>query len=387
MTRRVDSGGTRIVIISHSAGDLDGAERSLVELVKGVVAHGTYVHVVLPWVGPLETHLRSAGAETSVETRLAWWANGPGSENERSDRLASHLLATDRLIHRISEFRPDVVVTNTLCVPAGALAARALRVPHIWYVREFGDEDHGLRFDFGRERTLRLISWLSERVVVNSRVLAADLASAMEPDKLRVLYGAVEAPPEPSPARTDRALRNLLVLGRKHRGKGQEDAVRAVALLLGSHPEVRLRLVGGEDASYGEHLRALIVEHGIGEQVEFVGATPDVWLHYDWADVVLVCSRNEAFGRVTVEAMKCARPIVGARSAGTAELIRDGLTGLLYEPGDAADLAGKIGLLLKDRSLAGRLASDARGWAVQEINLEKHAEGFLGILGEITSGS
>jgi glycosyltransferase involved in cell wall biosynthesis len=49
--------------------------------------------------------------------------------------------------------------------------------------------------------------------------------------------------------------------------------------------------------------------------------------------------RGEGFGRVTVEAMKVGRPVVGANGGGTVELIRDGWNGLFYRLGDAVDLA------------------------------------------------
>ena len=60
-----------------------------------------------------------------------------------------------------------------------------------------------------------------------------------------------------------------------------------------------------------------------------------------------MCSRAEAFGRVTVEAMKLGLPVIGAARGATPELVRDGWNGLLYAHGDANELAGKI-----DRSIA-----------------------------------
>ena len=59
-------------------------------------------------------------------------------------------------------------------------------------------------------------------------------------------------------------------------------------------------------------------------------------------DLELVCSQNEAFGRVTVEAMMNMNPVIGADRGATKELIRDKYNGLLYKEGDYIDLANKI---------------------------------------------
>lgn len=59
------------------------------------------------------------------------------------------------------------------------------------------------------------------------------------------------------------------------------------------------------------------------------------------ADVVLICSHWEPFGRVTVEAMLAGKPVI-AISGATVELIHDGVTGLLYDPGNYSVLANKM---------------------------------------------
>jgi hypothetical protein len=62
----------------------------------------------------------------------------------------------------------------------------------------------------------------------------------------------------------------------------------------------------------------------------------------DQADIVLVCSQNEAFGRITLEAMLLKKPVIGTNAGGTPELIREGVNGLLYTPGECIELAEKI---------------------------------------------
>jgi len=69
---------------------------------------------------------------------------------------------------------------------------------------------------------------------------------------------------------------------------------------------------------------------------------------------------EEALGRSAVEAMGVGRPVIASRIGGLPFTVTDGLTGLLFEPGNAADLAGKIEILLDDPSLRCRLGEAGR---------------------------
>jgi glycosyltransferase involved in cell wall biosynthesis len=103
----------------------------------------------------------------------------------------------------------------------------------------------------------------------------------------------------------------------------------------------------------------------------------------DRATVALVCSRDEAFGRVTVEAMKRGRPVVGAAAGGTGRLIEDGVTGRLYPPGDPAALAAVVGELLGDDATRARIARAGWAWAAETFTSERQADGFLAAADEV----
>jgi CheY-like chemotaxis protein len=91
----------------------------------------------------------------------------------------------------------------------------------------------------------------------------------------------------------------------------------------------------------------------------------------------------EAFGRVTVEAMKLGRAVVGARSGGTPEIIRDGFNGFLYAPGNARDLADKIEQIARDPDGARRMGERARRFATDMFSLERYGGEFMDLLREV----
>jgi glycosyltransferase involved in cell wall biosynthesis len=275
----------------------------------------------------------------------------------------------------------DVVVSNTLTICAGAFAARWSGTPHVWYVHElFGRLGHSLHFDFGDRLSLSLMGRLSEAILTNSPSVQREFQKWIPAHKVRQIYYAVETG-EPPPAAEKRGdALELIQVGLMSPGKRQEEAVRAVALLAGRGRDVRLTLVGPENPEYGALLRRLTAELGVEGRVRFVPFTEDVSACVAAADVALLCSRGEAFGRVTVEAMKLGKPVVGANSGGTADLIEPGVNGFLYEPGDVEELARRIDILYHDRALVGTLGAEARRWSSETFNLDKYARELLGVL-------
>lgn len=373
----------RILWLSHAEG-LAGAELSLAEATRGIQAKGHHVHAVVPAQAELADLLAADGIPVSVVS-YTWWV-GTGARRAvhyRLRRLARNLLAGKKLASVLGELKPDLVVSNTLAICAGAFASRWAGVPHVWYIHElFGKEGHNLFFDFGEPLSLFLMSRLSDRILVNSHAVRRQFQDRIPSEKLGVVYYAVEVPPAPRPTeRTDNHLR-LIHVGRLSPGKRQEDAIRALALLKKKGLDAHLILVGSEQPDYGAFLRKLARELGIEEMVEFIAFTEDPFSLVAASDVALMCSRGEGFGRVTIEAMKLGKPVIGARSGGTAELIQDGWNGMLYRLADAEDLAAKIEALYHDRRLALKMGRQAQEWSLRTFNLQTYACGLIDLFQE-----
>jgi glycosyltransferase involved in cell wall biosynthesis len=98
------------------------------------------------------------------------------------------------------------------------------------------------------------------------------------------------------------------------------------------------------------------------------------------SDVILVCSRSEGFGRVTIEGMLARKPVIGARCGATAELIQDGTTGLLYNYGDPSDLADRIQHLYHNRAAAEQLGKNAELFVRRVFTRERYIAELLPVL-------
>ncbi|GIH04542.1 glycosyl transferase [Rhizocola hellebori] len=330
----------KVVFVSHSSGLL-GAERSLLALVReaaGVRGHS--VTVLTPDHGPLCDRLTAAGAEVVVLATRLWMGR---RHNAVVGGLRTFQAATSvpRYWRYLRRHRPDLVVTNSAVVPAGALAARLAGVRHVWVVRESLLSNPDLRSAMPRRMVARAISALADRVVAISEYVAAQLIAAAPGLHGRI---AIIAPSVtsagPMAAPPGSALKRLVLLGRASAEKGQRDAIEAVAICAQEGLPLELTLVGVGEAKAARDLARYAESRGVGELVRFVGWADDPQPFYHWADATLMLSRNEAFGRVTVESLLSGKPVIGYRAGGTSEILAGG-GGALVEP-HATALAGQL---------------------------------------------
>ena len=143
--------------------------------------------------------------------------------------------------------------------------------------------------------------------------------------------------PWPRTARAD-AVR-LLFVGRLRHQKGLDLLLDAL-LLVEQPAHFRLRVVG--DGPEMAALRNRTQQTGLGSVVEFCGRQQDMVAQYAWSEVVVLPSRFEGMPNVVLEAMACARPVLGTRVDGTADLLAAGGAGWLTPSGDSALLARRL---------------------------------------------
>ncbi|MBK7976727.1 MAG: glycosyltransferase family 4 protein [Deltaproteobacteria bacterium] len=102
-------------------------------------------------------------------------------------------------------------------------------------------------------------------------------------------------------------------------------------------------------------------------------------------DVVVVPSHREPFGRVVLEAMAAAKPVVAYGVGGIPEIVRPGVTGVLCEPGDPYDLACEVIGLLGDPARAASWGAAGRARVKERFGLDRHVSDldiiYRGILG------
>lgn len=174
--------------------------------------------------------------------------------------------------------------------------------------------------------------------------------------------------------------------------KGHAHLLDALALLTRRRPRVVLELVG--DGPERERILQRARELGLADRVRLLGArsAAEVSARLAEARVFALASMRMPSGRMDgipvalMEAMAGGLPVVATRISGVPELVEDGVTGLLVEPGDAEGLAAAMARALEDDALAAALAGRARARVERSFDLEREAQRLGDLFAESIAG-
>jgi glycosyltransferase involved in cell wall biosynthesis len=163
----------------------------------------------------------------------------------------------------------------------------------------------------------------------------------------------------------------LLCIGRLIPIKGHLVLLRAVAQARAHVPELVLDVAGR--GPLAPALKAYAREVGLDRAVRFLGFVSPIQRVIEETAIVVVPSLGEGFGMVALEAMERARPVIASAVGGLPEIVADGETGLVVEPGDAESLAAAIVSLAGDLDRAAAMGRAGRDRALAEFTPERSA--------------
>lgn len=378
----------RICFVTHYDG-LYGANRSLLSLIEGLEEYGVESLVVLPSRGDL-TDVLAARNIPHVVTPFKWWMTKPEHRWKAPARLAFNLAVAPVIAVRIASWEPDFIHTNSSVTPIGALLAELLSLPHTWHIREFGNLDYGLCRDFGDA----VFQWglnRSEALVAVSKAVRRNVLDDLSAPTHVVYNGVIS---EEQARRIGKSARQaqcdadqsscftFAILGRIQPSKGQKQAVRAISRLRKKEMDVRLLIAGDGEEEHESSLIKLIEKLKIADAVSFLGFVDEPFSVYRKADAVLMCSENEAMGRVTAEGMAAACPVIGRDSGGTSELIDHGVNGLLYNESVEA-LSDCMQRLASNPEWAHKLGMNGWEKAIEEFTVESYSQKMYDVLSSV----
>jgi glycosyltransferase involved in cell wall biosynthesis len=360
------------ILFVHSSAGRYGADRQLLALASGLDRDRFTPVAVLPERGELAGPLEEAGVEVAVaELSILRRA-------ELGPRTAWRLLRADvRELAALARARDVALVhSNTSVIASGQRLADRLGVPHVLHVRELYPQVP-LAWPLWRRRLLA-----ADRLLCVSHAVAAQF---FDSEQVAVVHDGVPGMPERgerSAARSSLGLDDdtfvVAVLGRVSAWKGQDVLARALA----EEPLASIRAVGlvagtawpGVDRP-ATRLDRLREELGLGDRLRSLGFRADVGALLGAVDVVAVPStRPDPFPNAALEAAEAGVPVVAAAHGGLPEMVRDGETGLLVEPGDPSALAAALRSLADDPGRAGALGAAAAADVAARFSAERMLE-------------
>jgi glycosyltransferase involved in cell wall biosynthesis len=342
---------------------VNGAARFAGSLATGLARRGYDVHVVAP--SPTGAPVR--------EVRDGVVLHGLRSRRYRSHENLRVCLPweTRRAVAEIlDEVRPDVVHTNGSFIVGRALVDAAHRegLPLVATNHLMPENLVGyLMVPSSMHRTVGRWAWQDiGRVYAKADVVTAPTPRAV--DLLAQHAGLTHAIPVSNGIDTDRytttvrdgrAEPTVLFVGRLDQEKRVDEIIRAFALLPADLPG-RLEIVG--TGSKAEEWAELAATSGVAHRVRFRGYVPDEELltAYSEADAFCMPGVAELQSLVTLEAMASGLPVVAADAMALPHLVRPGINGWLYTPGDVRELANRLSDLLADAGLRRRMGAASR---------------------------
>jgi len=230
----------------------------------------------------------------------------------------------------------------------------------------------------------------SDRVIAISRELSESIPGefGVDKSKVRTVYNGIDTETfRPSATGVTEAYpgeRLVLSVSVLHKQKGIQYLIQAMKKVRDEFPKTCLLVIG--DGPYRLDLERLAARLGLADAVTFAGKVDNsqLWRHYNAASVFAIPTvRIEGLPLIALEAMACGRPVVASNIGGIPTVIRDGVNGLLANPGDSADLAGKITSVLSDETLAETLGKNARKTIEDGFSREKMVSDTVGVYREV----
>jgi len=373
------------ILFVDQTGKLGGAELCLADLAVHLRERSA---VLLFEPGPFQRLLEEGGVNTIVVGERVGGPVLPTNVSKKSKAMA-YVLAFPAflglLIRTLRVARAfDVLYANTAkALVITALVGRILRKPFLFHLHDILSAEH---FNPFNRWLLVTAANFATGIIANSEATAEAYRQAGGRNRnLTVVPNGFLIERFSSDSLTSETLTSLRkaigsegkplvgMFGRITEWKGQRILIQALAKL----PEVRAVIVGDaifteEDQEYKRGLANLAEQLNVADRVHFAGFQSDILPFLKAVDLVVHCSVSpEPFGRVIVEAQLAGKPVIATRCGGPAEIIEDGVSGILVDPGDSGALVSAIGKLLTNRRWAEMLARSGRDAAAQRFALER----------------
>lgn len=265
----------------------------------------------------------------------------------------------------------DRVRSNTFAIYGARLAGCPVVVHERWLYE----------YSWGDRLASRFVSTLC---CVSMAVRDSATRQGADPTEMTVLHNPVEIPAEIARPSTPPM---ISFIGRLVAWKGVDVFIEACGILGRQRPELRFTVVGGDPIPGEPFARALsrrAMDLGLHGRICFTGATdsPDAVLQKS-AVLVHASVAPEPFGRTVIEGMAHGVPVVATALGGPTEIIENGETGLLVEPGNSQAIADAVLSLLDQPDQARKMSIAARDSVIRRFLPETHAARIMAVYSRV----
>ena len=370
------------ILFIHQSADLYGSDKTLLLLLSRLDKSKFKPVVVIPLDGPLKEELEKADIKVIIAPVLKLYRKMFTPKNILLffKQIKKAVAIIDELN---TEYKFDIIYSNTLAVLLGMVYAKKRKIKHIWHVHEIIVHPKKIAYIFPK-----LLNKYSDVVVCNSKATLENLVSRQKKLAAKTLTihnglkplsdDYVKMGKEDLGFEKDDFI--ITLIGRINRLKGHKWLLNTFANNFQENKNIKLLFVGSPVVGqeyYLDEIEEIINNKNLSGQVKIIGFKKDLRPILNLTDILAVPSTEaESFGLVALEAMLAKKPVIGSNHGGLTEIIVHDETGFLVEPYDEAGLAVAIQKLLEDCELRNRFGNNGYERAINEFSEEKYIKSF-----------
>ncbi|MFH1093333.1 MAG: glycosyltransferase family 4 protein [Candidatus Omnitrophota bacterium] len=364
----------RKILFLEQYAKVSGGQKVLLSLIDGLKNDYDFC-VVVPGKGELTKELDSRNI-TYRKLPLGYYSLGKKTLGDVLGYMIRLPWLTLRLCSIMSKEKPDLIYANAARTFVFAtIAASIKKIPLIWHVHSIFDKGISRRLCdyFGRNPIVKKVIVVSE---------AARLPLAALWTKTKILYNCIdEQVYHPGnrlgPIRKSFGISDNIVIsmvGLLVEWKCADDFIRAAQIVVESVPNVKLLIVGdvlyeGKGQSYKQYLMDMVQELGLEKNVIFTGYRNDVPDIMRETDIFVIASKKpDPCPTSLLQAMASGPAVIATNFGGPAEIIKQGVDGLLYSACDYHELSEKMLQLMENNNERMKLAGNAQKKIKERFN-------------------
>ena len=271
----------------------------------------------------------------------------------------------------------DIIHANSSREDFGARVAEEYGIPLVWHIREFSDL-HYRCFSYRRNYIDYMNQSACRFIAVSDAVRAHWIKKGIQREKINCVYNGISQrdiviKSEDALICNNKQLR-MALLGCISSTKGQAWAIEAIKKLADEKIYISLDIIGDGAKAYIKKLKKKIYGYGLQDLIAFKGYLKNPGEQLYQYDIGLMCSKDEGFGRVTVEYMMAGLCVIASDTGANKELIEDGESGLIYQYGNTESLVNTIKKCIDNPEDRCRIAKCGCIRANQEFTAERNAK-------------
>lgn len=368
------------ILMLHPSSGLYGADRMFLLSIKAMTSAfpDHQIDVQLPEDGPIAAVIKKDMPYVHVLIQNMGILRKSDIKKLRLNAITD-ILIFFRLRRMLNRY--ELVYINTIIIVDFLLAARWAKCRVITHV-------HELPVGLSRFIFKKILSFSRSELIFISEAVKDCFSPISNPGKHLLWNGVYSLDKSPEVNKIPiKHIKKLLIVGRINSWKGHTLLLDAISFLKPYEKEnVRLTILGdvyGNQQHFKNDILTKVKENNLSEiiTIEPFNDSPEAF--YKHADTVIVPSlKPEPFGLTAIEAMSAGKPVIAANHGGLKEIIQDGITGILFKPGDSKALAKAISFIINNPEQAKNMGIAGYKRYLEHFTEKTYLQNLINILTE-----